>query len=600
MAADSKADGGLVDRSVMLHSGAQRAFQAHARHCWVALASAPPLFRNLSSLALPERAAKRLKVFSSSVCGPMPPVPLSVTVPAQPSMPLFESTFKIRPMTARDEALRAKAMDSDRKAAIKKWVSLITVAPNCWEVSRLTMQSAQPSDLTGGLLESVIDSFADKSNSTLHSRAGPLVRYVQFWNERGVTCFPVVEVQLYTFVKSLEDPAPTFPNSLLTSLCFAHFVLGLVIVGSAVDSGRIKGAAAAHYARKRQDARRPALTRLQLRRLEDTVLDPSRRGHDRVAAGYFLFLVYGRLRYSDGQRITAMHLDVDELTDSNDGFLECVAERTKTQTGLAKKRKALPVVIPVQSAGRCWIFEWLEVRRQMGLVVSGQNITEPLLPAPATGGRWTRLPLPVSEAAAWLRSLLEGLVTTGDIRVGTHSCKATLLSWCAKKGLGHGPRKLLGYHVPRADRSLVIYSRDELASPMRSLVQLLREVNGGSFDPDLTRSGMLAQDRAGSGAQEEGSDSGSSTEGSSDEEDARASDVEAAVDRVVGPWADEHQLSADAIFVRNQVSRCIHVMRDEAGSHLKCGRKMSTKFELLPEKPAFMNPVCNTCFKSRR
>ena len=239
MAADSKADGGLVDRSVMLHSGAQRAFQAHARHCWVALASAPPLFRNLSSLALPERAAKRLKVFSSSVCGPMPPVPLSVTVPAQPSMPLFESTFKIRPMTARDEALRAKAMDSDRKAAIKKWVSLITVAPNCWEVSRLTMQSAQPSDLTGGLLESVIDSFADKSNSTLHSRAGPLVRYVQFWNERGVTCFPVVEVQLYTFVKSLEDPAPTFPNSLLTSLRFAHFVLGLVIVGSAVDSGRI-------------------------------------------------------------------------------------------------------------------------------------------------------------------------------------------------------------------------------------------------------------------------------------------------------------------------------------------------------------------------
>ena len=59
-----------------------------------------------------------------------------------------------------------------------------------------------------------------------------------------------------------------------------------------------------------------------------------------MAAGYFLFLVYGRLRYSDGQRITAMHLDVDGLTDSNDGFLECVAERTKTQTGLAKKRKA--------------------------------------------------------------------------------------------------------------------------------------------------------------------------------------------------------------------------------------------------------------------
>ena len=90
----------------------------------------------------------------------------------------------------------------------------------------------------------------------------------------------------------------------------------------------------------------------------------------------------------------------------------------------------LPVVIPVQ-------FEWLEVRRQMGLVVSGQNITEPLLPAPATGGRWTRLPLPVSEAAAWLRSLLEGLVTTGDIRVGTHSCGDATFVVCQE---GLGPR----------------------------------------------------------------------------------------------------------------------------------------------------------------
>ncbi|CAE7464616.1 unnamed protein product [Symbiodinium sp. KB8] len=456
-------------------------------------------------------------------------------------------------------------MESHRKAAIKKWMTLISAAGNAWEVARMSLLSDRPSDITGGLLQSVIDSLAGKATATLHARAGPLIRLVKFWADRGEICFPVREVQVYVFLKEVQDPAPTFPNSLLSSLRFARFTLGLIFVDGALESGRVRGVATQHYARKRRDVRRPALTISQVKRLEDIVLDRGRGGHDRMAAGFFLFLVYGRLRYSDGQRITSIQLDVDDLADSSDGFLECTAERTKTQVGDAKKRKALPVVVPVASVGRVWIFEWFQVRKQMGLAVSGQNLSEPFLPAPASGGRWTRTPLPVSSGADWLRSLLLGLETKGDIRVGTHSCKATALSWCAKYGLGHGPRKLLGYHIPRADRSMVVYSREELSSPVRSLVKVIREISSGNFEPDLTKSGLLARERRGFGGDElsESEGSSSSTEGSSDDEDVKPSEDEAAVEQVVGDWADHLNIVEGAVYARHKISRCIHVLRDE-------------------------------------
>ncbi|OLP75752.1 hypothetical protein AK812_SmicGene44402 [Symbiodinium microadriaticum] len=388
---------------------------------------------------------------------PAPPTSQSTQDTSEALAPLLETTLFVKPLTARDEALRAKAMESHRKAAIKKWMTLISVAGNAWEVARMSLLSDRPSDITGGLLQSVIDSLAGKATATLHARAGPLIRLVKFWADRGEVCFPVTEVQVYVFLKEVQDPAPTFPNSLLSSLRFARFTLGLIFVDGALESGRVRGVATQHYARKRRDVRRPALTVPQVKRLEDIVLDRGRGGHDRMAAGFFLFLVYGRLRYSDG-------LDVDDLADSSDGFLECTAERTKTQVGDAKKRKALPVVVPVASVDK----------NSFACV------------------QWCRL----------APQLLLGLETKGDIRVGTHSCKATALSWCAKYGLGHGPRKLLGYHIPRADRSMAVYSREELSSPVRSLVKVIREISSGNFDPDLTKSGLLARERRGSGGVE--------------------------------------------------------------------------------------------------
>ena len=114
-----------------------------------------------------------------------------------------------------------------------------------------------------------------------------------------------------------------------------------------------------------------------------------------------------------------------------------------------------------------------------------------LLPAPGHGGGWSTHPTGVGSAALWLRNLLKNTVTRGDVALGTHSCKATLLSWMSKRGLPHGPRRLLGYHVSKGDNSLVIYSRDAMASPLRLMCSMLKEVKNDLFRPDVTRSGML-------------------------------------------------------------------------------------------------------------
>eukprot|EP00969_Alexandrium_andersonii_P331453 14649592-Alexandrium_andersonii.AAC.1 len=51
-------------------------------------------------------------------------------------------------------------------------------------------------------------------------------------------------------------------------------------------------------------------------------------------------------------------------------------------------------------------------------------------------------------------------------------------------------RRLLGYHTAPGDRSVIEYSRDELASPLRELEKLYAAIKLGVFIPDETRSGQ--------------------------------------------------------------------------------------------------------------
>eukprot|EP00971_Amphidinium_carterae_P114712 2272541-Amphidinium_carterae.1 len=75
------------------------------------------------------------------------------------------------------------------------------------------------------------------------------------------------------------------------------------------------------------------------------------------------------------------------------------------------------------------------------------------MPAPSPTGGWLKRGMTTQEAQLRLRGLV-GRCGCHDDEIKTHSLKVTLLSWCAKAGMDHDSRRLLGYHMAPGDKSM--------------------------------------------------------------------------------------------------------------------------------------------------
>ena len=143
---------------------------------------------------------------------------------------------------------------------------------------------------------------------------------------------------------------------------------------------------------------------------------------------------------------------------------------------------------------------------------------------------------------------------------------------------------------------MLIYSRDSMAQPSRHLIGVIDSVADGSFNPDLTRSGMFAREAGGDLECDDSFESSSC--GSEDEDDKDVFEEEQAIEHVAGDWQPKPRAEdAAAVYVRHSTSRCIHKIMDESGTHLACGRAMSARYEIQGKKPNFFHPLCGTCFK---
>ncbi|CAL1174242.1 unnamed protein product [Cladocopium goreaui] len=375
----------------------------------------------------------------------------------------------------------------------------------------------------GGLLESVKDSLGTKASSTLHARAGPILQYIQFCEDRGLQAFPLIEPVVYDYVKSCETKAATYARSFLLALSFTNFHFGLTGTLSIMSSGRIRGLANTMYSKKRNLTQRPPLSVDQIEHLENIVLDGRRTEFDRLAGGFFLFILMGRLRFSDGQQVCQLKLDQQP---DGFGFVEAVAAKTKTSVSLERKTRHLPVAVPLMAFGaKQWLPTWLELRKKaFGDASNSKEEFIPLLPSPTANGSWTKMPLTVTLGANWLRSLLQGTGEQQGTPIGTHS-----------------------YEVAE---------EEELSE--------------------------------------------SSSSGSENEEEVHPEGEELACEKVLGKWQPlAEPPSEESVFVRHRISRCIHIMADEAGLEFVCGRKMSASYDVLEPKPSFCHPACQLCFKDR-
>lgn len=234
----------------------------------------------------------------------------------------------------------------------------------------------------------------------------------------------------------------------------------------------------------------------------------------------------------------------------------------------------------------------MQLRGQHGLVARDDV---PLLSAPMENGRWSSVPLSAARAGQWMRKLCG---CEAGSNIGTHSAKVTLLSWSAKFGLPHDCRRILGYHCVNIDRSMVTYSRDAMAEPLRRLNEVIQSVQARRFDPDATRSGYF-RTRTGAECRADDTEDSSSSEGSTDDEEPDHSDEERGCDRICAPLADELGKKPQQ-FVRHNFSRCLHIVRDGQPKILNCGRPITDSFIVQVSAPKLVHAMCNVCFRHSR
>ena len=89
-----------------------------------------------------------------------------------------------------------------------------------------------------------------------------------------------------------------------------------------------------------------------------------------------------------------------------------------------------------------------------------------------------------------------------------------------------------------------------------------------------------------------------SSEGSEDEEDKDPAEEEKATDEVVGPWEPvrglHEALEGKPVF-KHSVTRFLHVVASEEGTHFRCGRRISTSYQECKGLPKVLFPVCKQC-----
>lgn len=212
-------------------------------------------------------------------------------------------------------------LDSQRSAALAKWHKIVLADPMSFEVCRMHFQSLKTGLQGGKLQDDLKNVFSSKSTSTLHGRAGPMMRFLHFCGDKQLKAFPLTEEVVYAFMQHEEQSAaPTFLRSFLSSLGFALHVVGLIGAKRVLDSRRIKGLADKCYLQKKKTRSRLLLSVSELTTLEEIVLGHRGRGiPDRHAAGCFLFMVYARTRFSDMLNVGRLDFEAGE---DGKGYIE--------------------------------------------------------------------------------------------------------------------------------------------------------------------------------------------------------------------------------------------------------------------------------------
>ena len=576
------------------------------------------------------------------VYGPVPPIP-NETPPSsnsQPDAKRIKTTSRTTEGPAYLHVARKLkdiewpvAKEALRQKAFARWRMILEVNPQAFACMRklLTMTSElKPEE---EIRQNICDIFSNKKTGTLLKRAGTLIQYMAWhYTQADVgPAFPVTEELAYNYVQHLrrKKRGATAPDSFKSAVTFCHFVLGMVINDDLLTSPRVRGAAFASLLTKRKLKQRDELEVSYVLALE-FMLFQAEDPKDAIAAGFFLYCIYGRCRGADAQNTVDLIADWDE---KGFGFLEGSCDDSKTSNSAQKRTMFLPIVCPTPGIGtRSWGPTWLRLRESEGMEC-GKGI--PLLPAVNVNGEWASTPITNEDASKWLLELIKrGTDVPVNGNIGFHSLKRTGLTWCAKWGVHKSLRRTLGYHVKAGDVSTFTYSRECQVEALRAFIVVLTAIRRSSFHPDITRSGRfeaetLGEDLAFSPSSDDGAEENkpgtdvqekdtpgsleqndeekeSETEDSSSSDrstdsDSRCSDEQNKEDNLVakitGVILSSCKRDLTNLTLYQHKDGMIHSADSSDFNRLACKRPISQRFTPFTLDSGFDWPLCSQCFR---
>ena len=508
-------------------------------------------------------------------------------------------------------------LDHKRRLAFERCRVLLQLDPSKSELGRLILSDVHTLASDDAIQSSIVNVFANKATKTILKRSCAFQNYVAWCTHRKIKPYPVLESTAYMYLNDMSHKSASFASSFKESLNFMHGTLGIDGCKQAAESRRIVGICMNRALNKRPRVQAPPLTVYQVSFMEEFVCSNADKV-DRCFVGHCLLCVYTRARWNDLQHACEPNVDFEQ----NEGFFELSSLITKTSTGVAKKTTFLPMVAPVPGITEFhWLATYLALRKELGLPEFNKN--EPSFPLILTSGKFGKLPLTSSQAGEWIRSILDqNNVGRSFVRVTSHSFKATCLSWCAKGGLSQADRCILGYHVSNSNQSMLHYSRDEQASPLRGLKNIIKLIKEGVFKPDNTRSGYFVGPRevnpnfaaptpkvraspnlsgpsnSRTSGGEESIKSDTDTSSSESESSHVMSDEELVAKQLDVPvrLKKRPRVDSSAWFGVHSRWRTVHLLLDQAHDKFKCGRKLTTTYRVVPELPKFDYHRCIDCF----
>ncbi|CAE7227529.1 unnamed protein product, partial [Symbiodinium natans] len=201
--------------------------------------------------------------------GMFPPVPSLVPV-ITPVPPTVAAVTKIAISRVRLDDSWGAHLERRLSAAIQKWVALVVEDPLSFDVGRRCAAFVGNDE---AISQGLLHTFSGKSAGTLHSRAGPLIRFVAWAKARQCKPLPFSEALLYDFLLESESTcAPSFGKALMSALAFCRFVLGVENVSDVLSSGRFGGLARSMFLNKRKRRQKPPLTVDMVKALERLVI----------------------------------------------------------------------------------------------------------------------------------------------------------------------------------------------------------------------------------------------------------------------------------------------------------------------------------------